>query len=151
MSALMHDQSRHVGVKHFCERCLYGFSRADLPEKHKPECKGQLKRHIVCSVAGLDEINQVSFDRFPALVTGFVISWIFKFSFRGAVRINVNASKTAVCPSREAKITRWVNPELVADSFVRSHVIMVIERIECRIFGQSAHALNTSEHSYAPS
>ena len=56
----------------------------------------------------------------------FVISWIFKFSFGGSVRINVNASQTVVCPSREAKITRWVNANLVADSFVWSHVIMVI-------------------------
>ena len=28
LSALLHDQSRHVGVKHFCERCLYGFTTA---------------------------------------------------------------------------------------------------------------------------
>ena len=66
----------------------------------------------------LDEIDQVSLNRFPTFITEFVISWIFKFSFRGSVRINVNASQTVVCPSREAKITRWVNANLVADSFV---------------------------------
>ena len=26
--------------KHFCERCLHGYSREDLLENHKPECQG---------------------------------------------------------------------------------------------------------------
>jgi len=69
-------------------------------------------------------------DGFPTFITEFVI-----FSFRGAVRINVNASQTVVCPSCEAKITRRINAELAAYPLVRSHVIMVIQRIECRIFG----------------
>ena len=30
-------------MNHFCERCLYGFSRKDLLERNKPECKGLLK------------------------------------------------------------------------------------------------------------
>ena len=43
LSALLFDQSKNSNSKHFCERCLQGYSRRDLLEKHKPECKGLLK------------------------------------------------------------------------------------------------------------
>ncbi len=43
LTALLFDQSRHNGVKHFCERCLHGYTKKDLLERHKPECKGLLK------------------------------------------------------------------------------------------------------------
>ena len=37
---LLHDQSKHKERKHFCERCLYGYTLEDLLEAHKPECRG---------------------------------------------------------------------------------------------------------------
>ena len=37
----------------------------------------------------------------PRQTARFVVTWIFKFIFCGAVCINVNASQTVVCPSRE--------------------------------------------------
>ena len=43
LTALLYDQNRHNDSKHFCERCLRGYSRKDLLERHKPECKGLLK------------------------------------------------------------------------------------------------------------
>ena len=43
LTALLCDQNRHNESKHFCERCLHGYSRKDLLERHKPECKGLLK------------------------------------------------------------------------------------------------------------
>ena len=43
LSALLYNQSRHNESKHFCERCLHGYSRRELLERHKPECKGLLK------------------------------------------------------------------------------------------------------------
>ena len=43
LSALLYDQNRHNESKHFCKRCLYGYSRRELLERHKPECKGLLK------------------------------------------------------------------------------------------------------------
>jgi len=39
----LYDQTKHNESKHFCERCLHGFTRVDLLERHKPECKGLLK------------------------------------------------------------------------------------------------------------
>ena len=44
LTALLYDQTRHNESKHFCERCLHGYSRPELLERHKPECKGLLKR-----------------------------------------------------------------------------------------------------------
>ena len=43
LSALLFDQSKNCNSKHFCERCLHGYSRRDFLERHKPECKGLLK------------------------------------------------------------------------------------------------------------
>ena len=40
LSRLLYDQSKHREKKHFCERCLHGYSRGDLLEDHKPECQG---------------------------------------------------------------------------------------------------------------
>ena len=43
LTALLYDQTRHNDSKHFCERCLHGYSRKELLERHKPECKGLLE------------------------------------------------------------------------------------------------------------
>ena len=43
LTALLYDQSKNSNSKHFCECCLHGYSRKDLLERHKPECKGLLK------------------------------------------------------------------------------------------------------------
>ena len=43
LTALLYDQNRRNESKHFCERCLHGYKRKELLERHKPECKGLLK------------------------------------------------------------------------------------------------------------
>ena len=43
LSALLFDQSKNSNSKHFCERCLHGYTKMDSLERHKPECKGLLK------------------------------------------------------------------------------------------------------------
>ena len=40
LNHLLYDQSKHREKKHFCEHCLHGYSREDLLEAHRPECKG---------------------------------------------------------------------------------------------------------------
>ena len=40
LNRLLYDQSKHRERKHFCERCLHGYTRDDLLEAHKPECRG---------------------------------------------------------------------------------------------------------------
>ena len=40
LNRLLHDQNKNGRKKHFCERCLHGYSREDLLEAHRPECKG---------------------------------------------------------------------------------------------------------------
>ena len=39
LNRLLYDQSKHREKKHFCKRCLHGYSREDLLEDHKPECQ----------------------------------------------------------------------------------------------------------------
>ena len=36
----INDQSKCSNRKHYCERCLHGYTREDLLEAHKPECRG---------------------------------------------------------------------------------------------------------------
>ena len=40
LNHLLYDQSKCRERKHFCERCLHGYSREDLLESHRPECRG---------------------------------------------------------------------------------------------------------------
>ena len=40
LNRLLYDQIKHRERKNFCERCLHGYSREDLLEAHRPECKG---------------------------------------------------------------------------------------------------------------
>lgn len=43
-TALLYDQSKNNNSEHFCERCLHGYTTAELLERHKPECIRHLKR-----------------------------------------------------------------------------------------------------------
>ena len=40
LNRLLYDQSKHKERKHFCERCLHGYTRKDLLEAHRPDCRG---------------------------------------------------------------------------------------------------------------
>ena len=40
LNRLLYDRSKHKERKHFCERCLHGYTREVLLEAHKPECRG---------------------------------------------------------------------------------------------------------------
>lgn len=46
LNRLLYDQTKHKERKHFCERCLHGYTRADLLEQHKPDCRGNGERAI---------------------------------------------------------------------------------------------------------
>ena len=37
---LLYGQTKYHGRKHFCERCLHGYTAEDLLQRHIPECKG---------------------------------------------------------------------------------------------------------------
>ena len=63
LTALLHDQNRYNESKHFCERCLHGYSRRDLLERHKPECKGLLKTPTRTETPKQDE-NKMAFKNF---------------------------------------------------------------------------------------
>ena len=63
LSALLYDQNRHNESKHFCERCLHGYKRRDLLERHKPECKGLLKSPTRTDMPKEGE-NKMAFQNF---------------------------------------------------------------------------------------
>ena len=63
LSALLYDQNRHNESKHFCERCLHGYSRRDLLERHKPESKGLLKSPTRTDMPRQGE-NKMSFTNY---------------------------------------------------------------------------------------
>ena len=63
LTALLYDQNRHNESKHFCERCLRGYSRIDLLERHKPECQGLLKTPTRTETPEQDE-NKMTFKNF---------------------------------------------------------------------------------------
>ena len=63
LSALLFDQSKSSNSKHFCERCLHGYSRRDLLERHKPECKGLLKSPTRTQMPKAGE-NKMAFKNF---------------------------------------------------------------------------------------
>ena len=40
LNRLLHDQSKYEHKKYFCEQWLHDYSRKDLFDLHKPDCKG---------------------------------------------------------------------------------------------------------------
>ena len=46
LNRLIYDRSKHRERKHFCERCLHGYSREDLLESHRPECRGIIQTAV---------------------------------------------------------------------------------------------------------
>ena len=40
LNRLLYDQSKHQHRKHFCKRCLHGYTREDILEAHKSDCRG---------------------------------------------------------------------------------------------------------------
>ena len=46
LNRLLHDQNKTTHRYYYCERCLHGYTREDLLEEHKPECRGNGERAI---------------------------------------------------------------------------------------------------------
>ena len=49
---LLHDQTKYNGRKHFCERCLHGYSREEFLQRHKKDCEGIGETAIKTQMAG---------------------------------------------------------------------------------------------------
>ena len=84
LSALLYDQNRHNESKHFCKRCLHGYSRRELLERHKPECKGLLKSPTRTDMPKQGE-NKMTFKNFykqmkaPYVVYAVFVFWKSKY------------------------------------------------------------------------
>ena len=69
LNRLLYDQSKHRERKHFCERCLHGYTREDLLEAHKPDCRGigQTAVRVEMPKAGENKLTfQNHHKQFPA-------------------------------------------------------------------------------------
>ena len=69
LNRLLNDQSKHRERKHFCERCLHGYSRKDLLEANKPDCPGigQTAVRVEMPSAGENKLTfQSHHKQFPA-------------------------------------------------------------------------------------
>ena len=70
LNRLLYNQSKHRERKHFCERCLHGYTREDLLEAHKPDCRGigQTAVRVEMPEAGKNDklIFQNHHKQFPA-------------------------------------------------------------------------------------
>ena len=61
LNRLLYDQSKYRGRKHFCERCLHGYTREDLLEAHRPNCRG-IGQTAVRVEMPEEEKNKVTFQ-----------------------------------------------------------------------------------------
>ena len=69
LNRLLYNQSKHRERKHFCERCLHGYTREDLLEAHKPDCRGigQTAVRVEMPKAGENKLTfQNHHKQFPA-------------------------------------------------------------------------------------
>ena len=61
---LLSDQTNHQHRKHFCQRCLHGYSSGALLERHIPDCKGMEKRAMRIEVPEEDKNAIQKFTHF---------------------------------------------------------------------------------------
>ena len=69
LNRLFYNQSKHRERKHFCERCLHGYTRDDLLEAHKLDCCGigQTAVRVEMPQAGENKLTfQNHHKQFPA-------------------------------------------------------------------------------------
>ena len=69
LNRLLYNQSKYQHRKHFCERCLHGYTREDLLEAHKPDCRGigQTAVRVEMPKAGENKLTfQNHHKQFPA-------------------------------------------------------------------------------------
>ena len=70
LNRLLYDQSKHRERKHFCERCLHGYTRKDLLEAHKPDCRGIGQTAVRVDMPEVGKNDKITFQnhhkQFPA-------------------------------------------------------------------------------------
>ena len=70
LNRLLYDQSKHRERKHFCKRCLHGYTREDLLEAHKPDCRGIGQTAVMVEMPEAGKNDKMTFQnhhrQFPA-------------------------------------------------------------------------------------
>jgi len=124
LTALLYDQNRHNESKHFCERCLHGYSRKELLERHKQECKGLLKSPTRTEMLK-DGANKMSFtNQHKQMKVPYVIYADFECVLE----------KIAGCePSQEASVT------VKTERYVPCGFSYIVVRSDGKLFGPFNH------------
>ena len=73
LTALLYDQNHHNESKHFCERCLHGYTTKERLERHKPECKGLLKTATRTEMMKEGENKMVFKNYYKQMKTPYVV------------------------------------------------------------------------------
>ena len=70
LNRLLYDQSKHRERKHFCERCLHSYTREDLLEAHKSDCRGIGQTAVRVEMPEAEKNDKLTFQnhhkQFPA-------------------------------------------------------------------------------------
>ncbi|XP_046851910.1 uncharacterized protein LOC124445250 [Xenia sp. Carnegie-2017] len=61
---LLNRESKNGQRLHFCERCLHGFTRQDLLEEHKPECRGTNQAAVAIRMPTPGKNNKIRFENY---------------------------------------------------------------------------------------
>ena len=78
LNRLLYDQSKYQGRKHFCERCLHGYTREDLLEAHRPDRRGIGQTAVRVEVPE-EGRNKLTFqNHYKQLPARFIISADFE-------------------------------------------------------------------------
>ena len=67
LNRLLYDQTKAKRKKNFCERCLQGFTRKEILEKHQVDCNGVDQRTIRIQMPDKDK-NKIKFTNYQKQV-----------------------------------------------------------------------------------
>ena len=70
LNRLLYDQSKYQHRKHFCERCLHGYTREDLLKAHESDCRGVGQTAVRVKMPEAGKNDKITFQnyhrQFPA-------------------------------------------------------------------------------------
>ena len=91
LNRLLSDQTKYDHRKHFCERCLHGYSREDLLQRHIPECKGIGDRAVRIEMP-IPERNDIL--KFNNLYKRMKVPFVMYADFEAIIKKIDDCSKT---------------------------------------------------------
>ena len=89
-------KSKNSHLLHFFERCLHGFSRHDLLEEHKPECRGINQAAVAIRMSTFGKNDKIRFENYhKQLKAPFIIYADFESLIRKIKGPALNSKKSS--------------------------------------------------------